>query len=139
MRDVERLAASDPRVVMLGPRYGGEKTWLLQNASVFVQPSAVEGLPIALMEAMACGRFCLVSDIPEHLEVVATNGSSWEPFRVRRRGRPRPKLEDALQRSATRRARRGRPAARAGRTYGWDPVADQTEVSPGPPCAGGRG
>jgi glycosyltransferase involved in cell wall biosynthesis len=59
------------RVVLLGPRYGGEKTWLLENASVFVQPSALEGLPIALMEAMASGLPVVasaISGIPELVE-----------------------------------------------------------------------
>ncbi len=64
------LAADDPRIRLIGARYGDEKTWLLQNATVFVQPSTVEGLPIALIEAIACGAFTIVSDIPENIEVV---------------------------------------------------------------------
>jgi len=67
---LRRLAARDSRVRMIGARYGAEKAWLLQNASVFVQPSTVEGLPIALLEAIAGGRYTIVSDIPENTEVV---------------------------------------------------------------------
>ena len=67
-------AARDPRIRMVGPRYAEEKSWLLQNASVFVQPSNLEGLPVALLEAVACGRFTVVSDIPENTEVVSGNG-----------------------------------------------------------------
>jgi glycosyltransferase involved in cell wall biosynthesis len=127
VREVERLAAADSRVVLLGPRYGGEKTWLLENASVFVQPSALEGLPIALMEAMACGRYCLVSDIPEHLEVVGRNGSTLgASFRSGDAEDLTAKLAEALddpQRDA--RAEAGR--AHVLEHYGWDPVVDQTE------------
>ncbi len=70
MREVEELAQRDERVLLLGPRYGAEKAWLLQNAAVFVQPSTLEGLPIALLEALAHDRFTIVSDIPENVEAV---------------------------------------------------------------------
>jgi glycosyltransferase involved in cell wall biosynthesis len=74
LREVERLARGDDRVTMLGPRHGAEKAWLLQNAAVFVQPSTLEGQPIALLEALSCERNTIVSDIPEHLEVVGPDG-----------------------------------------------------------------
>jgi glycosyltransferase involved in cell wall biosynthesis len=127
VREVERLAAADPRVVLLGPRYGGEKTWLLENASVFVQPSALEGLPIALMEAMACGRFCLVSDIPEHLEVVGRNGSMLgASFRSGDEQDLAAKLAEAL-RDPQRDARAEAGRAHVLERYGWDPVVEETE------------
>lgn len=69
---VRQLAAADERVVLLGSRYGAEKAWLLGNAAVFVQPSTIEGLPIALLEALACDRFTIVSDIPENVEAVTS-------------------------------------------------------------------
>jgi glycosyltransferase involved in cell wall biosynthesis len=69
-RDITQLAAGDDRIVMLGSRYGSEKGWLLQNAAVFVQPSTIEGLPIALLEALASDRLTIVSDIPENVEAV---------------------------------------------------------------------
>lgn len=71
---VQQLAASDDRVKLLGSRYGAEKAWLLRNATVFVQPSTIEGQPIALLEALACNCPTLVSDIPENLEVVTIDG-----------------------------------------------------------------
>jgi glycosyltransferase involved in cell wall biosynthesis len=67
---VRRLASMDERIVVLGSRYAAEKAWLLRNAAVFVQPSTIEGLPIALLEALACDRFTIVSDIPENVEAV---------------------------------------------------------------------
>jgi glycosyltransferase involved in cell wall biosynthesis len=67
---VRRLAVADERVVLLGSRYGAEKAWLLEHARVFVQPSTIEGLPIALLEALACDQFTIVSDIPENVEAV---------------------------------------------------------------------
>jgi glycosyltransferase involved in cell wall biosynthesis len=75
---VRRLAAADDRVVLLGSRYGAEKAWLLENATVFVQPSTIEGLPIALLEALACDQFTIVSDIPENVEAVTLQDD--EPY-----------------------------------------------------------
>jgi glycosyltransferase involved in cell wall biosynthesis len=71
---LEALASEDPRVRLIGPCYGGEKAWLLRNALAFVQPSSVEGLPIALLEALEAGRYPIVSNIPENLEPVTVNG-----------------------------------------------------------------
>jgi glycosyltransferase involved in cell wall biosynthesis len=69
-RELERLAAADDRVMMLGPVYGAQKTWLLKHATAVAQPSTLEGLPIVLLEAAANARPCVVSAIPEHLEVL---------------------------------------------------------------------
>jgi glycosyltransferase involved in cell wall biosynthesis len=43
---------------------------LLTNAMLFVLPSDMEGLSLALLEAMAAGLCTLVSDIPENRELV---------------------------------------------------------------------
>ncbi len=47
------------------------KDELLANAYSFVNLSAIEGLPIACLEAMAHGRACLASDISGHRELFA--------------------------------------------------------------------
>jgi glycosyltransferase involved in cell wall biosynthesis len=70
---LRRQATGKKNVVFLGPRYGAEKAWLLANAAMFVQPSSIEGLPIALLEALACGTFPVTSDIPENLEPITTD------------------------------------------------------------------
>ncbi len=43
---------------------------LLSNAALFVLPSELEGLSVALLDAMAAGVCALTSDIPENNEVV---------------------------------------------------------------------
>jgi glycosyltransferase involved in cell wall biosynthesis len=46
---------------------GLEELW--SNAYMVVQPSTMEGLSIALLEALSYGRCVLLSDIPENMEV----------------------------------------------------------------------
>jgi glycosyltransferase involved in cell wall biosynthesis len=70
VRRLEELASDDPRIRLSGPKYDGDKAWLMNNATAFVQASSIEGLPIALLEALGSGRFPIVSDIPENLEPV---------------------------------------------------------------------
>jgi glycosyltransferase involved in cell wall biosynthesis len=52
---------------------------LLSNAALFVLPSDLEGLSLALLDAMAAGVCVLASDIPENQEVVAGAGFTFNP------------------------------------------------------------
>lgn len=49
---------------------GQELEELYSNAYVYVLPSDLEGMPLSLLEAMSYGNCCLVSDIPECVDVV---------------------------------------------------------------------
>jgi glycosyltransferase involved in cell wall biosynthesis len=53
----------------------------LQASDYFVSASLAEGLPNAVLEALACGLPCFLSDIPEHREIVA--GSDLSPLLFR--------------------------------------------------------
>jgi len=50
--------------------YSDNITSYLQNADIFVLPSLWEGLPVALMEAMACGVACIASDVGDVKELI---------------------------------------------------------------------
>lgn len=59
-----------PRVVFAGHRSGADLQELYSNAALFVLPSYLEGMSMALLEAMAYGLPIVVSDIPENIRVV---------------------------------------------------------------------
>jgi glycosyltransferase involved in cell wall biosynthesis len=48
---------------------------LYQECGVFSLPSAHEGLPLAVLEAMSCGTACVVTDIPAFRMVMSEQGS----------------------------------------------------------------
>jgi glycosyltransferase involved in cell wall biosynthesis len=59
-----------PRVELAGARFGVDKQALLSQAHVFVLPSYSEGLPYALLEAMAAGMVPVVSAVGAVPDVV---------------------------------------------------------------------
>lgn len=73
---VERLRTrAGPGVVFTGAQYGLEKRMLLTHARDFVFPSRIEGLPVALLEAMAAGLPVLASEIGPNREVLGSGGT----------------------------------------------------------------
>ena len=53
---------------------GSDLEEIVSNAALFVLPSEIEGLSLALLDAMASGVCVLTSDIPENNEVVEGAG-----------------------------------------------------------------
>jgi glycosyltransferase involved in cell wall biosynthesis len=70
--------ASD-RVLLLDWVSGDALQELLSNAAIFVLPSDLEGLSLALLDAMAAGVCVLASDIPENRELVDGVGFTFRP------------------------------------------------------------
>jgi glycosyltransferase involved in cell wall biosynthesis len=62
------------RIVFLDWVAGGDLDELLTNAALFVLPSDLEGLSLALLDAMGAGLCVLTSDIVENREVVEDAG-----------------------------------------------------------------
>jgi glycosyltransferase involved in cell wall biosynthesis len=72
-----RTHASD-RIRMLDWVSGETLDELLTNAMVFVLPSDLEGLSLALLDAMGAGLCVLSSDVPENREVVDGAGFTFQ-------------------------------------------------------------
>ena len=73
---VESLRLKDD-VRLLGSKYGEEKWRHFLACDVFVHTSRSEGMPMAVLEAMALGRSCLVTPGSNVADVVRAGGG-WE-------------------------------------------------------------
>jgi len=102
---------------------GLEELW--SNAYLVVQPSTMEGLSIALLEAMSYGRCVLLSDIPENLEVAEDCAVS---FRSKDVGDLKEKLEQLVRHPETVRAFESKARDHIVQHYSWDKVAENTET-----------
>ena len=69
LAEIRRLQDSGENIVTTGYFSDEEKAWMLQNASLFVQPSHYEGFGMPILEAMDAGAPTIVSDIPIFREV----------------------------------------------------------------------
>lgn len=73
---VESLDLGDD-VKLIGPKYGEEKLRYFLACDVFVHTSRFEGMPMAVLEAMALGRSCLVTPGTNMADVVC-EGGGWQ-------------------------------------------------------------
>lgn len=70
IRSLHRLAADRNDIVFTDFQSGETLQALYQHACVLVHPSVNEGLPITVMQSMASKTPVLLSNIPEHIELI---------------------------------------------------------------------
>jgi glycosyltransferase involved in cell wall biosynthesis len=70
--ELRQTASTDKRVIFTGFQRGDAVHALFQNAAASVHPSELEGLPMALLEAMSHGTIPIVSDIAPHRELLSS-------------------------------------------------------------------
>ncbi|MBC8440367.1 MAG: glycosyltransferase family 4 protein [Deltaproteobacteria bacterium] len=121
---LKQMAGNDDRVLFPGFVTGRLLEELFSNAYVFCLPSTLEGLPIALLEAMSYGNCCLASDIPENLEAIEDFGYT---FKNREIGDLRKKLEYLIENPDKVRDKKKAAREHVLNNYSWDTIADQME------------
>lgn len=120
---LREAAQGDPRILFTGFVNGDSLEELYSNCLTYVLPSDVEGMPMSLLEAMAYGRCCVTSDIPECADVVAGNGMAFEKGSAASlRSVLRGLLADSDHAAALGAAAR----AHVDKAYNWDSVVDRT-------------
>ncbi len=65
------IAAKNTDIVFAGELRGSRLAEIVRGAGLFVLPSELEGLPLAMLEAMQEGVPVLASDIPPHQQLLA--------------------------------------------------------------------
>lgn len=119
------LAGDDPRIRFTGFVTGTPMEELFSNAYFFCLPSTLEGLPVALLEAMNYGNCCVASDIPENVEVLEDHGYL---FRNRDPEDLRKVLQALIESPEKITAKRADAKTHVERTYSWDRVAKDMEA-----------
>lgn len=119
------LAGDNPRIRFLGFVTGTPMEELFSNAYLFCLPSTLEGLPVALLEAMNYGNCCVASDILENIEVLEDHGYL---FRNRDTGDLQRVLSELVNDPEKVVLKKQAAKRHVERTYSWDRVADEMEA-----------
>lgn len=117
------MAASNPDILFTGFVEGDELAELYSNAYLYVLPSDLEGMPMSLLEGMAYGNCCVVSDIPENASVVGSCGVTFERGSVASLAS---RLEGLLADQSQVERYASQAADHVIGAYDWDRVCEQT-------------
>ena len=120
---IQKSCEGDDRIIMTGFVQGEALEELYSNAWIYALPSDVEGMALTLLEAMSYGNACLVSDIPENMEVIEECGFCFEKSNVEAL---RAKLEYLLLHEEELQKIRERSSDFICEKYDWDHVVERT-------------
>ncbi len=124
LEELRELSKGDCRIIFTGPLYGKDKFEAFSNASLFVLPSTIEGMPIVLLEAMSFGLCPLVSDIRENLDVI--EGKYGFSFRSRDVPDLKKQLEKLIISPELRKKTGSSAKAMVMKRYRWEAVSEKT-------------
>ena len=126
---LQRLAAADDRIVLTGPVYGAGTDRLFRNALGYVMPSLLEGLPLALLEAISYGLPVAVSDIEPHVEVVgADSAAGHRIFGAGDAASMVAALTELVEHPERERQAAQQLQARVLHEFSWERITDRTEA-----------
>jgi len=120
----QAAAAGGGRILFTGTVTGRLLEELFSNAYAYVLPSAVEGLPHTVLQALSFGRCALTSDIEPNVEALGGCGLT---FKAGDSGDLRQRLQFLLDHPEFVSACREPAQARARDVYSWDAVVSRLE------------
>jgi len=112
------------RIKILHCVSGEDLDELLTNAMIFVLPSTIEGLSLALLDAMGAGLCVVASDIPENREAIQDAGFT---FRRGDAADLADRLRFLIANPAVREASGNSAKERIREHYQWSNIAAETE------------
>jgi glycosyltransferase involved in cell wall biosynthesis len=125
---LKRLAAGDARIVFLGTQPREQLDMLFRAAALFVLPSELEGMSMALLQCLEMGVPAVVSDLPVHRELLDGIRGYDLFFRPRDVVALNERLTQAMAHLNAYRAVAGRVQQHIHNTYGWPAIAERTEA-----------
>lgn len=120
---LKELAGENDKILFTGFVQGRLLAELYSNAYAYVLPSDVEGMPLSLLEAMSYGNCCVVSDIPECVEVVEDKALLFPRGNV---GGLTEILQQLCDDSALAHSKKQEAADFICSKYSWDDVTEKT-------------
>jgi len=128
IRKLHKMAEGDGRILFTDYVYGELLDEIFSNAFLYVHPSDLEGLPLALLEALSYGNCVLASDIPENAEVIAPDGKETYGFLFEKGNvsHLRSRMENLLSHPMLVKEMSGRVEPYVVESYNWDRIAEQT-------------
>ena len=123
MERIYQSVKENNNIIMTGFVQGRILEELYSNAYVFVQPSDIEGMAMTLLEAMSYGNCCIVSNIPENIEVVEDKAMSFQKGDV---ADLKEKLQYLLENESVVRNYKEKSSAFICGKYNWEEVVDRT-------------
>lgn len=116
---VRAMAASNEKILFIGHQTPEQLATLYSNAYLYINASSVEGLSIAVLEAMSYGCATLVSNINGNLEAVGEKGLT---FRQGDIGALRQKIDKLLFEPSSIEVNRNYSAGRVRQYFNWDNI-----------------
>ena len=123
MEELKNMASGDERIIFTGFQQGRMLEELYSNAYIYCLPSDLEGMPLSLLEAMSYGNCCLVSDIPECIEVVENKAAVFSRSSVEDLRRELQRLLDNPELVAKYKSEAAKYIIKK---YNWDDIVDRT-------------
>lgn len=121
---VRAMAASNEKILFIGHQTPEQLATLYSNAYLYINASSVEGLSIAVLEAMSYGCATLVSNINGNLEAVGEKGLT---FRQGDIGALRQKIDKLLFEPSSIEVNRNYSAGRVRQYFNWDNIIEMID------------